>query len=316
MGHYILKRVLITILIMIVAGALVFTLMYIVPGDPAKILLGSDASSQDLALKRHELGIDRPYLIQIADYLYTTFLKFDFGVSWTYKVPVWDLLSERLPRTLFIGFMALLLNATIGTVLGIFAATHEGKWQDSLTMIIAMVFISAPSFWVALMFIILFAQKLQWLPPFGIGSWKHYVLPIITSSLGGIAINARQGRSAMLEVIRADFVTTARAKGQKEKVIVRKHMLPNAMMPIITGIGGGLAAIVGGSVVIESVFSIPGLGTLLLVGLNKRDQPIVCACVVFFAAFTSVVMLVIDICYAYLDPRIKAQYARGRKKVS
>ena len=288
--------------------------MYLVPGDPARNLLGSNATPAILEVKRAELGIDKPYIVQLGTYLFNTFIKFDFGNSWVYGTPVWSELLTRLPRTLIIGAGAMILNVVIGTLLGIFAATHQGKLGDSITMVLAMAFVSFPDFWVALMLILLFSLQLGWLPAFGIDSWKCYILPIICSSLGGIAVNARQGRSAMLETIRADFVTTARAKGQLEKVIVRKHMLPNAMMPIITGVGGGLATIVAGSPVMETVFSIPGIGQYMLVGVNMQDRPIVCACIVFFALFTSIAILIMDLAYAFLDPRIKAQYSKKRTK--
>ena len=313
MGRYVLKRIGWLILILIAAAIVVFTLMYLTPGDPAELLLGVEASEEVLAAKRAELGTDRPYIVQLFDYLTSVFLKFDFGNSWRYRVEVMKELGNRLPRTLIVGGFGMLLNVFIGTILGIFAATHEGKWQDSMTMFIAMFFVSAPGFWVAMMSQILFAQKLRWVPPSGIATWTCYILPVICGSLGGIAINARQSRSAMLEVIRADFVTTARAKGQKEKVVVRKHMLPNAMMPIITGVGGGLAHVVAGSAVMEQVFSIPGIGQYMLSGVNQRDRPVVCGCVIFFAGFTGISMLIMDLCYAFLDPRIKAQYSSGKK---
>ena len=313
MGRYVLKRIGWLIVILIAAAIVVFTLMYLTPGDPAELLLGVEASAEVLAAKRAELGTDRAYIVQLFDYLTSVFLKFDFGNSWRYRVPVMQELGNRLGHTLIIGGFGMLLNVFIGTILGIFAATHEGKWQDSLTMFIAMFFVSAPGFWVAMMSQIVFAQKLHWLPPSGIKDWTCYILPTICGSLGGIAINARQSRSAMLEVIRADFVTTARAKGQKEKVVVRKHMLPNAMMPIITGVGGGLAHVVAGSAVMEQVFSIPGIGQYMLSGVSQRDRPVVCGCVIFFAGFTGISMLVMDLCYAFLDPRIKAQYASGKK---
>lgn len=310
MGRYIIKRILTMIVIVFCAAIIVFTLMYLAPGDPARLQLGIDVSAETLAARQAELGIDRPYLVQLGSFLYNAFLKLDFGNSYQFSVPVMGELMERLPRTLMIGLPAMILNVGIGTVMGIYAATKEGKWQDSVTMVIAMVFVSAPNFWVALMFILLFALKLGWVPAYGIESMKSYILPIICSALPGIAVNARQARSAMLEVIRADYVTTARAKGQRENVVVRKHMLPNAMMPIITGVAGGLCQVVAGSPIIESVFSIPGVGAYLLTGVNVRDTPVVCGCVVFFALFTSIVVLVMDLCYAFLDPRIKAQYAR------
>ncbi|MCI2049536.1 MAG: ABC transporter permease [Lachnospiraceae bacterium] len=313
MARYIIKRLLIMVVIVWCAAIVVFTLMYLAPGDPARILLGSEADDNVIQMKRVALGIDKPYLMQLGIFMYKTFVKFDFGTSWVYNVPVMSELAERLPRTILIGFSAMILNVAIGVFLGIKAAIHEGKWQDSTIMIIAMAFISAPDFWVALMLIILFAQKLGWLPAYGIESWKSYVLPIICSCFGGIAVNARQSRSAMLEVIRADYITTARAKGQKEDVIVRKHMLPNALMPVITSLGNGLTSIVAGSPIIETVFVIPGVGAYLLTGLNSRDLPVVRSCVVFLAIFSSIAMLLTDLAYAFLDPRIKAQYASGRR---
>ena len=313
MGRYVIKRILWLAVILIAAAVVVFTLMYLVPGDAAQLMLGIEASEEVLAAKRAELGTDKPYIVQLGTYMYNVFLRFDFGRSWKYQVNVMDELAVRLPRTVIIGGLGMLLNVFIGTILGIFAATHEGKWQDSVTMVIAMFLVSAPGFWVALMAILLFAKELRWLPPSGIGHWTNYVLPTVCGALGGIAINARQSRSAMLEVIRADFVTTARAKGQKEKIVVRKHMLPNALMPIITGVGGGLAHIVAGSPVTEQVFSIPGVGQYMLSGVNQRDRPVVCGCVIFFAGFTGIAMLIMDLCYAFLDPRIKAQYSSGKK---
>ncbi|MCD8075787.1 MAG: ABC transporter permease [Lachnospiraceae bacterium] len=313
MVKYVIKRILSMIVILWCAGLVIFTITYLVPGDPASLLLGKEASAETIAQKRAVMGIDKSYLQQLGTYMFNTFLRLDFGTSWVFSSPVIDELLIRLPRTLIVGLSAMVLNVVIGTLLGIFAGTHEGKWQDSAVMIIAMVFISAPDFFVALLLILLFSLKLQILPAYGIDSWKCYILPIISSSLGGIAINARQARSSMLEVIRADFVTTARSKGQKEGVIVRKHMLPNAMMPIITGVGGGLATVIAGSPVIESVFSIPGIGAYLLSGVNQHDYPVVRACVIFFALFASIAILIMDLCYAFLDPRIKAQYSKGKK---
>lgn len=313
MARYIIKRILMMIVILWCTGVVIFTLTYFIPGDVASLLLGKEATVDVITQKRHVLGLDQSYLQQLGKFMYNTFIKLDFGESWVFGSPVINELEIRLPRTLFIGLSSMILNVIIGTLFGIFAGTHEGKWQDSLVMIIAMVFISAPDFFVALLLILLFSLKLGWLPAYGIDSLSCYVLPIISCTLGGIAVNARQARSSMLEVVRADFVTTARAKGQRENVIVKKHMLPNAMMPIITGVGGGLAMVVAGSPVIETVFSIPGVGAYMLAGINQHDYPVVRACVVFFALFTSVAILIMDLCYAFLDPRIKAQYSKGKK---
>jgi ABC-type dipeptide/oligopeptide/nickel transport system permease component len=311
MAKYILKRCLWMVVTLLATAFIIFTILYFTPGDPARAMSGAANESEITAL-RHELGLDRPYLVQLGDFLYKSFIKFDFGDSWIYDVPVFQELGNRLPRTIIIGLSAMFLNLTLGLLLGIFAGTHEGKWHDSATTAIAMIFISAPDFWVALMMIILFASNLGWLPAYGIGGPKYYILPIICAALGGIAVNTRQTRSSMLEVFREDFVTTARSKGQAENVVIRKHMLPNALMPIITTIGTGFARIVAGAAVIETVFSIPGVGLYMLNAVNGRDYPAIRGSVLFFAAFTAFVMLIVDLVYAYVDPRIKAQYSSGR----
>jgi ABC-type dipeptide/oligopeptide/nickel transport system permease component len=308
MAKYIFQRCLWMIVTLLATAFIIFTILYFTPGDPARVMAGG-ASEADVQILRHQLGLDRPYLVQLGDFLYKSFIKLDFGNSYIYKVPVFQEMGRRLPRTLTIGLVAMVLNLIFGLSLGIFAGTHEGRWQDSATMAVAMVFISAPDFWVALMMIVLFAAKLHWLPAYGIGGPQYYVMPIICAALGGIAVNARQTRSSMLEVFREDFVTTARSKGQAENVVVRKHMLPNALMPIITGIGIGFSRIVAGSAIIENVFSIPGVGLYMLNALNNRDYPVIRGTVVFFALYTAVVMLIVDLIYSFVDPRIKARYS-------
>lgn len=312
MGKYIVKRLLSMFLILIAAAFVIFTILYFTPGDPARYQIGNTATQAEIDALHEMLGLDRPYFVQLADFILSIFCL-DFGTSWEYSVPVFSELIVRLPRTLAIGGVAMILNVSIGLLLGIFAGTHEGKWQDSLTMGIAMVFVSCPNFWVALMMVILFSVKLQWLPPYGMGGVKYYIMPIISSALGGIAVNARQTRSSILEVFRADYITTARAKGQAESVVIRKHMLPNALMPIITNLGTVLTNIVTGSPIIESIFAIPGIGNYLLVAVNNRDYPVIRASVLILAMWTAIVMLAVDIVYALLDPRIKAQYSSGRK---
>lgn len=316
MARYIINRLYWMIIILLGTAFTIFTILYFTPGDPAIIFAGGSATAADVENMRHVMGLDRSYLQQLGDFFYHTFLKFDLGTSWTYNKPVIEELVVRLPRTMLIGLAAMALNLTIGLIMGIFAATHEGKWQDSLTMGIAMVFISAPDFWVALMMILLFSAKLNLLPAYGIGGPQYYVMPIICASLGGIAVNARQTRASMLGVFREDYITTARSKGLAEKKVVYKHMLPNALMPIITSIGNGFSKIVAGAPVIESVFSIPGVGLYLLTSINSRDYPVVRVCVLFFAVFTAISMLLVDLAYAFVDPRIKAQYSGSRKKVA
>lgn len=313
MAKYIINRCLSMIIILVATAFIIFTILYFT-GDPARAMMGASATPQEVARLRSTLGLDRPYLVQLGDFMYTTFIRLSLGNSWTYKVPVLEELWRRLPRTVAIGYGAMLVNLIFGMLLGIFAGTHEGKWQDSTTMAIAMFFVSAPDFWVALMMIVLFSAKLGWLPAFGIGGIKYYIMPIIASALAGLAVNSRQTRSSILEVFRQDYITTARAKGQEEKVVIRKHMLPNALIPIVTVVGSGFARIIAGSPVIESIFSIPGVGLYMLTAINNDDFPALRGSVLFFALFTAVIMLVVDLVYAFIDPRIKIRYANSNKR--
>ena len=312
MAKYILQRCLWMVVTLLATAFVIFTILYFTPGDPAQVMIGATATPAEIAELHSRLGLDRPYLVQLGDFLYKSFIKLDFGKSWVYGVPVFEEMANRLPRTLTIGLSAMALNLTLGLLLGILAGTHQNRWQDSLSMAIAMIFVSAPDFWVALMMIVLFSLILRWLPPYGIGSPMHYIMPILCAALPGTATNSRQTRSSILEVSREDFITTARSKGQAEGVVIRKHMLPNALMPVITTVGTGFARIVAGAVVIESVFSIPGVGLYMLNAINYRDYPALRGCILFFAAYTAVAMLFVDLIYAYVDPRIKAQYS-GRR---
>ena len=312
MAKFILKRCLWMVVTLLATAFIIFTMLYFTPGDPAQLMIGATATPAEIAKLHSELGLDRPYLVQLGDFLYKSFIKLDFGKSWVYGVPVFEEMAKRLPRTLTIGLSAMALNLSLGLLLGIFAGTHQNRWQDSLSMAIAMIFVSAPDFWVALMMIVLFSLILGLLPPYGIGSPMHYIMPILCAALPGTATNSRQTRSSILEVSREDFITTARSKGQAERVVIRKHMLPNALMPVITTVGTGFARIVAGAVVIESVFSIPGVGLYMLNAINYRDYPALRGSILFFAAYTAVAMLFVDLIYAYVDPRIKAQYS-GRR---
>ena len=246
--------------------------------------------------------------------MYNAFIKFDLGNSWIRGTSVVEGLLERLPYTIELGLWAILISAMIGIPLGINAAIHQNGWQDRVSMVVAMFCTSLPDFWVALLLILLLSQKLNLLPAFGIGGIEFMIMPVIAASLRSIGTLARQTRSSMLEVIRSDYITTARAKGLKERKVILKHMLPNAMIPIITVIGGQFSGIIAGSVVIEQVFSRTGVGTYLTQAITNRDYPIIRGCVIVLAIFTSVMMLLVDLAYAVVDPRIKAQYAGQSKR--
>jgi len=313
MWKYILKRLAWMIVIMLCVTILIFTITYFIPGDPARTMLGSLASADEVANMREKLGLERPYLVQLFDYI-KNLLVGNFGISWSYNVPVVEELFSRMPYTLLIGGLAMIIQIVLGIPLGVFAAVNQGKWQDYVSIGLSMVLISLPDFWVALMLVVLFCVNLEWLPAYGIDHWTCFIIPIIATAISGIAMNARQARSAVLEVFRADYITTARAKGQVEKKVIWRHMFPNAMMPIITIVVGGLTRIVGGTAIIESIFTIPGVGLYMLNGINAMDFPVTRGCVIVLSLFSAFSVLLMDLVYAFVDPRIKAQYAGGKKR--
>lgn len=314
MWRYVVKRLLWLIVITVCVAMLIFTIMWFVNGDPARIMLGSGVSQADVDALRDKMGLNDPFLTQFGRYMRDVFLRFDFGDSYIYKVPVLETFSERLPRTLLLGLISVFLSTVVGIPLGVTAAIHRNSWQDKGLIVAAMVFISIPQFWLAQLLVVLFSVYLGWLPPMGIGGLQYWIMPVLACSLSSIAINARQTRSAVLETIRADFVTTARAKGLPERKVIYKHMLPNALVPVINGLGIQLAIMIGGTVVVESVFSFPGLGMYMLEGMNSRDYPVVRGCVLILAVFAAVITLAVDLVYAFLDPRIKAQYVNYAAK--
>ena len=308
MLKYVIKRLLWLIPVILGVCIFIFAIMYFVPGDPASIILGPSASASELAAKRAELGLDQPFIIRLLTYMKNVFLHFDFGTSYTTGNAITSELLVRMPKTLILGSVSIVLALIMGVPLGITAAVHQNGLADRICMIIAMIGISLPDFWLALMMVLLFALKLGWLPPTGVTSWTGYIMPCLALAFAGMAGLARQARSSMLEVIRSDYITTARAKGVSKHDVIYKHALPNALIPIVAIAGSRLAGIFGGSVVIETVFSIPGLGSYMVNAITNRDYPVIEGSVLLIAIVFSVVMVLVDLVYAYLDPRIKAQY--------
>lgn len=313
MKRYILNRLLTTIFVVVGAAILIFTIMYFVPGDPARLILGSEASEADVQAKRELLGLTDPYIVRLGSFLKEVFLQFNLGTSWFTGVSVNQELAGRLPYTLFLGTMFVIVSTVIAVPLGISAAIHQDKWQDRFCMVLAMVLTAFPEFWLALMLVLIFSLELGLLPSFGIESWQCFILPVIAGSLASIGRLARQTRASMLNVSRADYITTARAKGVAEKKVIYKHMLPNALIPVITSIGGAFASCIAGTVIIEQVFTIPGIGTYMTNAVSTRDCPIVQGCVVVLSIFIALIMLLVDLLYGYVDPRIKAQYVAQSK---
>lgn len=294
---------------------LVFSMMTVCPGDPAQTILGSTALEADLENMRDQLGLNDPFLVRLANYMSDVFLHGDLGQSWITKVDIASTIAERLPRTLALSLITLIISFGLGIPLGIVAATHQNRWQDSLCMVFALVGVAIPNFWLALLLVIQFSVKLGWFPPMGIDEGMIcYVLPALSGCMGTLASCARQTRSSMLDVIRADYITTARSKGVPERLVIYKHALKNALIPIITMLGSAFGRLLGGMMIIETIFSIPGMGTYIITAVNNRDYPVVQGGTIFLAITFSLCMLAVDLLYAAVDPRIKAQYASVKKK--
>lgn len=313
MIRYIGKRLLQMIPILLTVAILIFTLMYFVPGDPVQIMLGDTATPEQVAAARASFGLDQPYIIRLWNYL-SGIIRLDFGTSYIQGSSVASELFSRFPRTLILSSLSILFTIVVGIPIGIQCAINANKLSDKIWMFLTMLGNSMPGFWLALLLVILFSVKLGLLPSNGTGGIEYYILPVVANSIGSLADIARQTRSSMLEVIRSDYVVTARAKGLKEKAVIWKHALPNALIPIITVCGSRFGFMLGGTVIIESVFSIPGIGMYMVNGINSRDYPVVQGSIIYIAFIFAFIMLITDLIYAYVDPRIKAQYVKAVKK--
>lgn len=315
MIRYILKRILIIIPVMIGVSFIVFCMIYFTPGDPAELILGVDATPESVAVLREELGLNAPFFVRYFNYMKGIVTKLDFGTSYTTGRSVTSELLDRFPTTLTLSIVGMSIGTLIGVSAGIVSATKQYSVFDNLATLIALTGISMPNFWTGLMLIILFAVKLDWLPSSGFTTPLHWILPASTIGFATCASIMRMTRSSMLEVLRADYITTARAKGQTERKVIFHHALRNALIPVVTTIGTTFGTMLGGAVLVESVFAIPGLGKLLVDAVNNKNYPMVQGGVLFIALCFSLVNLLVDLLYAALDPRIKAQYKSTTARV-
>ncbi len=316
MRKYILRRLLLMVPVVLGVIILVFSIMYIVPGDPAVAMLGSEATPAELTALRETLHLNDPYILRLGRYMYQIFVKGDFGSSYISGVPILTELAQRAPRTLILDISAILISLVFGVPLGVFAATHQNKKGDFITMGVTMLGISIPSFWLALMMVLLFSNYLGWLPPYGLGGIQYWILPILSSSVFGVAMQARQARSSMLEVLNSDYIVMARSKGLPEQKVIYKHALPNALIPVITVAGTSFGVLLGGGLLTETIFSIPGVGYYMVKAVNSRDYPAVQGSILLLSVAFSLVILLTDLAYAAVDPRIKSQFASRKKKKS
>ena len=316
MERYILKRILLMVPVLLGVILVVFIMNHISPGNPARILAGENASEEAVAALTEELGLNDPLYIQFFNYVKGIVTKFDLDTSYQTRRPVIDELMDRFPTTAKLALLSICISAVVGISLGIISAVKQNTIIDHLSTGFALLGVSMPAFWAGMMLILVFAIYLKWLPVSGIDGWKNWIMPAFTSSMVGMATITRMTRSSMLDVICQDYIVTARAKGLSEQVIVVKHALKNALIPIITVLGIQLGTMLGGAVLTESVFSVPGLGKFMVDSIKNRDYPVVQGGVLLLAIVFSLVNLIVDIIYAYVDPRIKSQYDRGKKRAS
>ncbi|NCC64360.1 MAG: ABC transporter permease [Spirochaetia bacterium] len=307
MHRYIVRRLLMLIPVMLGVSFIVFTIMYFTPGDPAKIILGERAPAAEVAALRTQMGLDAPFLVQFFNFIKNA-VQGDFGRSLVTKRPVAEELFARFPATIQLAGSAVLIAVAIGIPVGIISAIKQYSVFDGVAMTLALVGVSMPNFWQGLMMIILFSVYLRWLPSSGYGTFRHLLMPAITLGTSSAALITRMTRSSMLEVVRQDYIRTARAKGLDESVVINRHALKNALIPVVTVIGLQFGYLLGGAVLTETVFSWPGVGRMMVDAIRQKDFPVVQAGVLLLALSFSLVNLLVDILYAYIDPRIKAQY--------
>ncbi len=314
MTKYIIRRLLMIIPVLLGAVIVIFTINFFSTTDPAMIKLGLAATdTEKLEAMRESMGLNRPYIVQLVDYIWSL-CHGDLGDSYVYAQTVWDLLGGRIPNTLKLGLGAMVISVCVGIPLGLVAALHQNSALDYITTAFAVIMNAMPGFLVAVILMIVFSLKLGWFPVSGADSLKSFVLPIIAAGIGPITQNARMTRSSVLEVIRQDYVRTARAKGIGEGKIISRHVLKNSLIPILTMVGSGLGTCLAGSILVEMIFNIPGMGMLINSSIMSKDFITVQGCVVICAIVVALANLLTDIAYAFVDPRIMAQYTGGNKK--
>ena len=307
MHKYILKRLLLLIPVMLGVTLLVFAIMYLTPGDPAQLILGESAPKEAVLALREKMGLNDPFFIQYFRFVKNALMG-DFRKSYTTGREVFAEIFARFLNTVVLAVLGIIISILIGIPVGIISATKQYSFMDSFSMVLALLGVSMPVFWLGLMLILPFYVKLGMLPSGGFDGLSSVILPALTLGVGSAAIVTRMTRSSMLEVIRQDYIRTARAKGVAEKKVINKHALKNALIPIITVVGLQFGGLLGGAVLTESVYSWPGVGRLMVEAIRQKDTPTVLASVVFLALVYSVVNLLVDLLYAFVDPRIKSQY--------
>lgn len=292
---------------------LVFAILSLTPGDPGTIILGITAKPEDIASLNEQFGYNKPFLIRFFSYIKDIVLHFNLGVSYQTREPVINDIMAKFPNTLKLTIFSMSLSAIIGISFGIISAVKQYSALDHICVVTALVFACIPGFWLGLMLMMLFSLKLGWLPSYGAESLKNFILPALTVSMTSAAGLLRLTRSAMLETIRQEYIRTAKAKGASKKRIIIKHALRNALMPVVTTLGTSFGASLGGAIIAETVFAMPGMGTLITTAIRQKDIPMVMGSTLFLAVLFSLIILLVDILYAVIDPRIMDKYKKGGK---
>ncbi|MCR4712336.1 MAG: ABC transporter permease [Clostridia bacterium] len=312
MGRYVIKRLLFTVVVLFGVAVIIFTILSLTPGSPVRSILGLNATPERIAELEHRLGLDKPLPQRFFEYI-LGLLHGDFGTSYITNQPVGPEIINRFKPTLLLAIFSIILSSVVGILVGVLSAVRQYSLLDDVSTITALVISAVPAFWLGMMLVFWLSVKMKLLPPSGIDSWKSYVLPTLALGLTTAASIMRITRSTMLETVRMDYIRTARAKGASEKQVIFVHALKNALLPIITVLGTTFGTLLGGTVVIEVLFGMPGLGNYLINSILKKDMPAVMSTGLFLSGLFCIIMLIVDLLYAFIDPRIKAKYMRRSK---
>ena len=314
MSRYFVRRILETIPLMLIISIFVFMFIHLIPGDPARSIAGLDAEEWEVEAIREEYGLNKPIVTQYVDYMVKLFHG-DMGRSMKSDTPVTELIADRMPQTLKLVFAGVIWAPALGIFIGVISAIKHGKLLDHICMLLAITGLSAPGFWLGLMGIQIFSVQLGWLPSGGLDTWKGFILPSFTMGCGIMAVLARYSRSSMLETLRedyvevlnADYIRTARAKGQKESMVMFAHAFRNSLIQVVTILGLQIGGLLSGSVLTETVFSIPGMGRYFVQSIQNLDYTMISGTTIFYGAFLILANLVVDLVYGVIDPRVKLQ---------
>ncbi|MEG0923420.1 MAG: ABC transporter permease [Anaerovoracaceae bacterium] len=313
MYKYIIKRILFLIPTIIGVSFIIFLIMNITPGDPGRMILGTSASQADVNAYNQMLGYDLPFFEKFIKYIQDVFINFDFGISYVTKQSVFAEIWPRYIITLKLAFIGIVISTLIGVPLGMYSAVKQYSLMDTIPSVIAFFLAAVPTFVLGLVLLFVFSLKLNWLPTYGLTSWENYIMPVLAISIPVAAQNFRFTKSSMLDAIRQDYIRTARAKGAHERSVIWKHALKNALLPVVTQIGMSLGMLLCGAVVAEQVFSVQGIGSLIVERISYKDEPIILAGTILISICFTLVMLIVDVIYAFVDPRIRAKYTKARR---